>query len=70
MVANTNLLSAYRTYPHVDWGETGRRVARWLDRVTGMGPEARQGDAAHAVPHSGDGRLLDDLAGQGAVRNA
>src|SRR5262245_2568354 len=38
MVAHTNLLSAYRTYPHVDWGETGRRAARWLDRVRSWGP--------------------------------
>ena len=38
MVETTNLLSAYRTYPHVDWGETGRRVARWLDRALGWGP--------------------------------
>jgi microcystin degradation protein MlrC len=37
MVAHTNLLSAYRTYPHVDWGETGARVARWLDRVLSWG---------------------------------
>jgi microcystin degradation protein MlrC len=39
MVEKTNLLSAYRTYPHVDWGETGRRVARWLDRVIAWGPK-------------------------------
>jgi microcystin degradation protein MlrC len=38
MVAHTNLLSAFRTYPHVDWGETGRRVGRWLDRVRAWGP--------------------------------
>jgi microcystin degradation protein MlrC len=38
MVAHTNLLSAYRTYPHVDWGETGARVAHWLDRVLAWGP--------------------------------
>jgi microcystin degradation protein MlrC len=38
MVEKTNLLSAYRTYPHVDWGDTGRRVARWLDRVVAWGP--------------------------------
>src|SRR4051794_40675379 len=38
MLAHTNLLSAYRTYPHVDWGETGARVARWLDRVIAWGP--------------------------------
>ena len=39
MLDIANLLSAYRTYPHVDWGETGRRVARWLDRVIGWGPK-------------------------------
>lgn len=38
MVEATNLLSAYRTYPHVDWGDTGRRVAHWLDRVRTWGP--------------------------------
>jgi microcystin degradation protein MlrC len=39
MLAHADLLSAYRTYPHVDWGETGRRVARWLDRVRTWGTE-------------------------------
>ena len=48
MVANTNLLSAFRTYPHVDWGETGRRVARWLDRVVAWGP--RPGKAMRRMP--------------------
>ncbi|HMK80212.1 MAG TPA: M81 family metallopeptidase [Xanthobacteraceae bacterium] len=38
MVAHANLLSAFRTYPHVDWAETGARVARWLDRVIAWGP--------------------------------
>jgi microcystin degradation protein MlrC len=38
MLTRSNLLSAYRTYPHVDWGETGRRVARWLDRALSWGP--------------------------------
>jgi len=38
MVETTNLLSAYRTYPHVDWGDTGRRAARWLDRALSWGP--------------------------------
>lgn len=37
MLETTNLLSAYRTYPHVDWSETGARVARWLDRVLAWG---------------------------------
>lgn len=48
MVAHTNLLSAFRTYPHVDWGETGRRVARWLDRVVAWGP--RPGKAMRRMP--------------------
>src|SRR5882762_6150468 len=39
MLAQANLLSAYRTYPHVDWGETGARVARWLDRALSWGPK-------------------------------
>lgn len=38
MLDTTNLLSAFRTYPHVDWAETGRRAARWLDRVVAWGP--------------------------------
>jgi microcystin degradation protein MlrC len=37
MLEATTLLSAYRTYPHVDWGETGRRVARWIDRAVAWG---------------------------------
>src|SRR5207247_7278344 len=44
----TNLLSAYRTYPHVDWAETGRRVARWLPRVRSWGP--RPGRALRRIP--------------------
>src|ERR1043166_1212117 len=48
MVETTNLLSAYRTYPHVDWGETGRRVARWLDRAIAWGP--RPGKAMRRMP--------------------
>src|SRR5947208_779123 len=48
MVETTNLLSAYRTYPHVDWAETGRRVARWLPRVRSWGP--RPGRAMQRIP--------------------
>jgi microcystin degradation protein MlrC len=48
MVAHSNLLSAYRTYPHVDWGETGRRAARWLDRVRSWG--ARPAKAMRRMP--------------------
>jgi microcystin degradation protein MlrC len=48
MVTHANLLSAYRTYPHVDWGETGRRAARWLDRVRSWG--ARPAKAMRRMP--------------------
>ena len=47
-----------------------RPARRALARArAGMG-ETRQGDAAHAVPHSGHGGLLDDLAGQGATKRS
>ena len=38
MVDNASFMSAYRTYPHIDWRETGERVALWLDRVQSWGP--------------------------------
>src|SRR4051795_2282547 len=48
MLEKANLLSAYRTYPHVDWGETGARVARWLDRVLSWG--RRPAKAMRRIP--------------------
>ena len=41
MVALADFISSYRTYPHVDWGETGARCAEWLDRVAGWRRPAR-----------------------------
>ncbi len=39
MVALADVLDAYRTYPHVDMGETGARAARHLDAILrGQGP--------------------------------
>lgn len=38
MVDNASFLSAYRTYPHIDWLETGQRVAEWFDRLLAWGP--------------------------------
>ncbi|MFN3854872.1 MAG: M81 family metallopeptidase [Phreatobacter sp.] len=38
MVDNASFLSAYRTYPHIDWRQTGERVAEWFDRVVSWGP--------------------------------
>lgn len=40
MVDHASFLSAYRTYPHVDWMETGERVAEWFDRVVSWGSHA------------------------------
>lgn len=37
LVELIDLLSSYRTYPHVDWGPTGARVFDWLDRLEGWG---------------------------------
>ncbi len=39
MVDNASFMSAYRTYPHIDWLQTGERVAQWLDRVLAWGPQ-------------------------------
>jgi microcystin degradation protein MlrC len=38
MVDNASFMSAYRTYPHIDWLQTGQRVAEWFDRVQSWGP--------------------------------
>jgi microcystin degradation protein MlrC len=37
MVDNASFMSAYRTYPHIDWLQTGERVAQWFDRVLSWG---------------------------------
>ena len=37
MVANADLLVAYRTYPHVDMADTGARTARLLDEILRRG---------------------------------
>ncbi|QCI64436.1 M81 family metallopeptidase [Phreatobacter stygius] len=39
MVDNASFLSAYRTYPHIDWLQTGQRVGRWFDTVRAWGPK-------------------------------
>jgi microcystin degradation protein MlrC len=36
-VKAASLMTAYRTYPHVDWGDTGRRAARFLPDVMRWG---------------------------------
>lgn len=41
MVATADFISSYRTYPHVDWGDSGGRCAAWLDRVLAWKRPAR-----------------------------
>jgi microcystin degradation protein MlrC len=41
MVELADFFSAYRTYPHVDWGASGARCAEWLDRVIAWKRPAR-----------------------------
>ncbi len=38
MAKVANLLHSFRTYPHVDWANTGVRLANWIDRVMQWGP--------------------------------
>ena len=41
MVELTDFISSYRTYPHIDWGASGARCAKWLDRVAAWKRPAR-----------------------------
>ena len=36
-----DFISSYRTYPHVDWGDSGDRCADWLERVCALKHPAR-----------------------------
>jgi microcystin degradation protein MlrC len=49
MMAESDGLIAYRTYPHIDMADTGARAARYLDRLLEAG-EARPAKARRAVP--------------------
>jgi microcystin degradation protein MlrC len=49
MVEHADLLVAYRTYPHVDMAETGRRAAVALERM--MGPEGKPAKAFRRIPY-------------------
>jgi microcystin degradation protein MlrC len=50
-----DFVTSYRTYPHNDWGPTGGRCAKWLDRLmrwreTGLGRALRQAPFLVAIP--------------------
>lgn len=49
MVGAADLLEAYRTYPHTDMAETGRRAAFWLGRM--LGTADRPAKAFRRVPY-------------------
>jgi microcystin degradation protein MlrC len=48
MIAQADLITAYRTYPHVDTAETGARAAVLLDDQ--LGGRARRGKALRKLP--------------------
>ncbi len=64
MVDAADFLTAYRTYPHVDMAETGRRTARVLDRM--VREELRPAKAFHKadflIPLTGSCTLVDPAA--------
>jgi microcystin degradation protein MlrC len=49
MVDSTDALVAYRTYPHVDMAETGRRSGVYLERL--IGTSARHAKAFRQIPY-------------------
>ncbi len=70
MVDNASFMSAYRTYPHIEWLQT-RRAGRAMARsrpVLGAAPGPRL--PAAALPHPHRLGLLDDRADEGALRAA
>ena len=48
LVEAADFLTSYRTYPHVDWGESGKRAAQWAERVLAWG--TRPGRAFRQAP--------------------
>ncbi len=48
LAEGANMLTSYRTYPHTDWGLTGKRAAQLFDRVMAWGP--RPGKAYRQAP--------------------
>lgn len=65
MLALSDGLIAYRTYPHIDMADTGRRAARYLDRL--LRGDARPAKARRALPFlmplTGMCTMLEPMAG-------
>lgn len=64
MVDAADFLTAYRTYPHVDMAETGRRAARVLHRMAGDAPKPtkRFYKPDFLIPLTGSCSLVDPAA--------
>jgi microcystin degradation protein MlrC len=79
MVDNASFMSAYRTYPHIDWLLTGERVAHWFDRVQSWGPKPARAfrqipflipiasGCSMIDPMQGHYRLLDEIENRTGV---
>ncbi len=61
MVEASDFLTAYRTYPHVDMAETGKRCARVLDRILreGLRPAKAFHKADFLIPLTGSCTLVE-----------
>ncbi|MFO1350141.1 MAG: M81 family metallopeptidase [Gammaproteobacteria bacterium] len=60
MLEHSDGLVAYRTYPHVDMADTGRRAARYLDQLLRLGKPAKARQALpFLMPLTGQCTLLD-----------
>jgi microcystin degradation protein MlrC len=65
MIEMADLLTAYRTYPHVDWKESGRRAARLVDAVRARTPGGarRFRQAPFLIPVASGCTLVEPMKG-------
>lgn len=63
MVANSELLLAYRTYPQVDMSETGARAARSMARVAARVPSKALRQVPYLIPLHMQSTLTEPMAG-------
>ena len=64
MAAGADGLIGYRTYPHVDMADTGRRAARYMDRLlSGACPAKARRVVPFLMPLTGQCTMLEPTAG-------
>jgi microcystin degradation protein MlrC len=65
MVAHADLLTAYRTYPHVDWKESGRRAARLIETIAARGTTGARAfrQAPFLIPVASGCTLVEPMKG-------